>query len=518
MEYKENAVIYARFSSSGQREESIEGQLRECKAFAERFDLNVIGEYCDHALTGTSDKRPEFQRMIRDSAKGQFTTVITWKSDRFARSRYDSAIYKAKLKQNGVRVLYAKESIPDGPEGIILESVMEGYAEYYSANLSQNVKRGLYDSALKRQTLGQKTYGLRTASDGRYELDPATAPVVKRIFEEYASGKPAVEIYKGLNESGYRTNYGLPFNKNSLRRILKNKKYCGIYQYADIYDENGIPPIISKELFQQVQKLVEQHHEKPAAKKTDGGFLLTGKLFCGHCGEPMTGDGGTSKTGRVYSYYTCNNRRQKKCDKQRAPKEWIEDLIIEYLAKIANDDNVIQEFADRFMKWQEGEQKKTELHGLETKLKKVEAAIQNNMAVIDSGLVTDSIKSHLLELEAEKSVLQKSIAKEKMREPVLERDTVVYFLERFRNGDTSDVGWRIFLVDTFLKAAYLYDNGDLLLCLNFSGDRSKISLKIAENAVKRGEELCSNFAPSCPPLKKHFFGSAFFNEICPLGK
>jgi len=141
------------------------------------------------------------------------------------------------------------------------------------------------------------------------------------------------------------------------------------------------------------------------------------------------------------------------------------------------------------------------LHGLETKLKKVEAAIQNNMAVIDSGLVTDSIKSHLLELEAEKSVLQKSIAKEKMREPVLERDTVVYFLERFRNGDTSDVGWRIFLVDTFLKAAYLYDNGDLLLCLNFSGDRSKISLKIAENAVKRGEELCSNFAPSCPPKK-----------------
>jgi len=499
---KENAVIYARFSSSGQREESIEGQIRECKAFANRYDLNVIGEYCDHALTGTSDKRPEFQRMIRDSAKGQFSTVITWKNDRFARNRYDSAIYKAKLKQNGVRVLYAKESIPDGPEGIILESVMEGYAEYYSANLSQNVKRGLYDSAMKRKTLGQSAYGLRTAPDGRYELDPATAPVVKRIFEEYAAGKPSVEICKGLNEDGFRTLRGVQFKKNSLRSILKNQKYCGIYHYADIIDENGIPPIVSKELFEKVQKMIQKHHEQPAAKKIDGGFLLSGKLFCGHCGEPMTGDGGTSKTGKVYSYYTCNNRRKKKCNKERAPKDWIENIIVDRLAQIANDDNIIQEFADRFMVWQESEQKKTELHGLEIKLKQIENAIQNNMAVIDSGLVTDSIKSHLIELEAEKSVLQKSIAKEMIKEPILERDTVVYFLERFRNGDTSDIAWRIFLVDTFLKAAYLYDNGDLLLCLNFSGSKSKITHKIAENAVVNGENLCSNFAHSAPPERE----------------
>ena len=123
-------VIYARYSSSGQRDESIEGQLRDCHAFAERYNIHIIEEYCDRAMTGTSDRRPEFQRMIRDSSKGQFNVVITWKNDRFARSRYDSAVYKAKLKQNGVRLLYAKESIPDGPEGIVLESVMEGFAEY----------------------------------------------------------------------------------------------------------------------------------------------------------------------------------------------------------------------------------------------------------------------------------------------------------------------------------------------------------------------------------------------------
>ena len=306
-------VIYARYSSSGQRDESIEGQLRDCHAFAERYNIRIIEEYCDRAMTGTSDRRPEFQRMIRDSSKGQFNVVITWKNDRFARSRYDSAVYKAKLKQNGVRLLYAKESIPDGPEGIVLESVMEGFAEYYSANLSQNVKRGNYDSALKRQTLGQTVFGLRKGVDKRFEIDPATGPVVQRIFKEYAAGQSAVSIYTALNEEGFRTLRGNPFNKNSIRKILQNEKYVGVYEYADIRDEHGIPAIVSRETFDRVQIMLEKHHRSPAAKKDAGGFLLTTKLFCGLCGEPMTGDCGTGKSGTVYSYYICNGRRAKKC-------------------------------------------------------------------------------------------------------------------------------------------------------------------------------------------------------------
>lgn len=164
------------------------------------------------------------QRMLRDCERGVFKAVICWKMDRFARNRYDSAMYKYKLKKNGVRIFYAKESIPEGPEGIILESVMEGYAEYYSENLSQNVKRGYYDSALELKTLGQTVLGLRKGADGRFELDPATAPVVRRIFEEYAAGDSAKEIYTRLNAEGYRTSRGGLFNKNSLRRILQNEK------------------------------------------------------------------------------------------------------------------------------------------------------------------------------------------------------------------------------------------------------------------------------------------------------
>lgn len=499
----EKGVIYARYSSSGQREESIEGQLRDCRAYAERCGINVIGEYCDRALTGTTDKRPEFQRMIRDSSKGQFSVVITWKNDRFARSRYDSAIYKARLKQNGVKVLYAKESIPEGPEGIILESMMEGFAEYYSANLSQNVKRGNYDSALKRQTLGQTVYGLRRGADKRFELDPATAPVVHRIFTEYAAGRSAKEICENLNSEGFRTSRGNPFNKNSLRRILQNEKYVGIYQYADIYDENGIPPIVEKDLFERVQKMVDRHHRSPAAKKTDGGFLLTSKLFCGECGEPMTGDGGTSKTGKVYSYYICNGRRVKKCHKERVPKDWIEDVIVAELAKIVNSDEMVNAIADRFMVWQEREKTDDVLTELERQLRQVNVAIKNNMDLVDSGFITDSVKSHLVELESRRVSLETGIAKQKLEgsAPKLERDAVVWFLERFRTQDQTDVGWRIFIVETLLRAAYLYDDGRLLLHLNFSGDKSAVSLKLAETVVSQGDALLSSsFAPSPAPL------------------
>ena len=497
----EKGVIYARYSSSGQRDESIEGQLRDCRAYADRCGITIVGEYCDRALTGTSDRRPEFQRMIRDSARGQFSTVITWKNDRFARSRYDSAIYKAKLKQNGVRVLYAKESIPDGPEGIILESVMEGFAEYYSANLAQNVKRGNYDSALKRQTLGHKVFGLRENSEKRYEPDPVTAPIVRRIFEDYAAGRSAKEIYEELNAEGYRTVRGGLFNKSSLLRILQNEKYTGVYEFEDIRDEHAIPPIVGRELFEEVQKMVEKHHVSPAAKKSDGGFLLTSKLFCGECGQMMTGDSGTGKAGKTYSYYTCNGRRSHQCTKSRAQKDWIEDVIIGSLVNIVNDDDMVAEIADRFMEWQSRQQENDVLDGLEKQLRQIEGAIRNNMSLVDSGIITDSIKSHLVELESQRVSLEAGIAKEKLASaaPKISRKEITWFLRRFRTEDTSDIMWRIQIIETFLRAAYLYDDGRILLRLNFTGDKSKISLQLAEKAVSEGTALCSDFAPSSSP-------------------
>ena len=487
------AVIYARYSSSGQREESIEGQIRECREFAGRNGLTVVGEYVDKALTGRTDKRPDFQRMLRDSERGIFKAVICWKMDRFARNRYDSAMYKYKLKKNGVRIFYAKESIPDGPEGIILESVMEGYAEYYSENLSQNIRRGYYDSAMELKTLGRKVLGLRKGPDGRFEIDPATAPVVRRIFEEYAAGEKAKDIINRLNEEGYRTVKGGLFNKNSIRRILQNEKYIGVYEYKDIRVEDGIPAIITRELFDKCQTMLQRHHRAPAAKR-DTSFLLTSKIFCGHCGEPMTGDGGTGKSGKVYYYYTCNGRRQHKCKKDRVSKDWIEQVVIEQLVTLVHSDAFINEVADRCMKYQEKEKDDSALRALEMRQRENEKAINNMLAAIEAGIITPSTKTRLTELEVERARIEKGIARQLISDPSLDRDQVIYFLERFRDGDITDESYRVFLVDTFLNSVYLYDNNKLILLLNYTGENSKVTLELVESAID-AKLKSSGFAP-----------------------
>ncbi len=143
------AVIYARYSSDSQREESIEGQLRECKEYAKKNDITILGTYIDRAFSARTDNRPEFQRMIKDSAKHLFDMVLVWKLDRFARDRCDSATYKTILKKNGARVVSVTEYIADDPSGILLESLLEGYAEYYSAELSEKIARGQNENAYK---------------------------------------------------------------------------------------------------------------------------------------------------------------------------------------------------------------------------------------------------------------------------------------------------------------------------------------------------------------------------------
>jgi len=438
--------------------------------------------------------------MIRDAQKGQFSVVICWKHDRFARNRYDAALYKARLKQSGVSLEYAMESVPEGPEGIILESVMEGYAEYYSANLSQNVKRGFYESALKRQMMGVFLLGYRKGTDGRYELHPNQAPVVRRIFEEYAAGRPAVEIIRDLNAEGYRTYLGGQFTKNSVRQIVSNEKYKGVYRYADIYDEAGIPPIVSPELWEAAQKEKMKHHETPALKRIEGGYLLSGKLYCGHCEELMTAGGGTSKTGKTYRYYTCNGRRKKNgCTKTNVDKEYIENAVVQTLVEIVHSDAVIETFADRFMVWQEKEKAASAIPEMEKRLDEIDVAIRNLMKAIENGLYSQTIDARIRELEEERQSVQTGIGLKLAREPLLSRDDVVWFLERFRAGDADDASWRIYLVDTFLQAAYLFDDGRLLLQLNYTGENSRLGVDLLSEAVDSGEPLSSNLALSSLP-------------------
>ena len=223
------AVIYARYSSDNQREESIEGQLRECTAYCKKNGITILRTYIDRAMSAKTDHRPDFQRMIKDSAKGLFDVIIVWKLDRFARNRYDSAHYKAQLRKYGVKVLSATENISEGPEGIILESMLEGMAEYYSAELSEKVIRGHTENALKcKYNGGTPTFGFIIDKEKCYQIDPHTAPVVLESFTRYANGATMKEVMQYLVESGFTTVRGRKIDLNFIARLLKNRKYIGI--------------------------------------------------------------------------------------------------------------------------------------------------------------------------------------------------------------------------------------------------------------------------------------------------
>lgn len=478
-------VIYARYSSHSQREESIEDQLRECHEFAARNNIKIIAEYTDSALTGRTDSRPDFQKMIRDSARGKFQVVVTYKVDRFARDRYDSAIYKAKLRKNGVRVLYAKETIPDGPEGIILESVLEGYAEYYSAALSQNILRGLEGNAMKCKTNGVQVLGYYTGEDGCYEIDPDYASVVLSIFQKYDAGVPQKEIIDDLNARGFRTTRGFAFNKNSVTRILRNRKYIGEYSWGDVTVPGGMPQIVPLPLFDSVQRKLDRGSRAPAHKWKVADYILTSKLFCGHCGELMVGRAGTGKSGKKYDYYACVNRtRRHGCDKKPVKKEWIEDIVVKYTKEVVLAEDMIEQIADGVMDFLEREKKSNgELDALEASLKNVDGSIRNMMQAIEQGIITKSTKQRLMELEEQRDQISAAIAREKIATPDIERDQIVYFLEKFKEGSLDDPDYRTKLVEAFVSSVYLWDDGRIVINYNYTGENNQLTLRQIEQEL-----------------------------------
>lgn len=497
------AVIYARYSSHSQREESIEGQVRECQAFAARNDMVIIGEYIDRALSGKTDNRADFQRMIRDSEKGHFQAVIMYTLDRFARNRYDSAMYKARLKRNGVRVYYAKQYIPDEPEGIILESVLEGYAEYYSENLSRNIKRGMMENALAcKVTGGTIPLGYRIGADKTYEIDPAGAKIVQEIYQMYADGHSAKEIIDYCNEQGYRTARKTQFNKNSLRTILTNPKYTGVYSYGEVTKEGGMPVIISKELFDRVQQRYKHNFTARAKGKARDDYLLTGKVFCGHCGSPLIGECGVGKNGSRYSYYKCADRKHNgTCQKKPEKKDWLEELVVRYTIQTTLTDENIDLISTKAMEIIEKEAAENSiLPQLRESLSDAQKRLKNLLDLAEQGIVTDSTRERLIALESLKKDLLARIAREENKKPRLTKERIMFWLESFRQGDIDDPDYRMRVIDTLVNSVFVWDdpNGKgrkIVFTFNVSGQNTA-TLKLSDIAC---------FAPPNRANPKPFF-------------
>ena len=418
---KKTAVIYARFSSDRQTEQSIEGQLRECMAYAESHDIRVVDTYIDRAMSGTNDNRDSFQQMLRDAKSRPWDHVIVYKLDRFSRNKYEMAIHRKSLTDNGITLISATEHIPEGPEGIILESLLEGMAQYYSMELAQKVRRGQKETRIKgKYTGGPVTYGYRIV-DGRFVVDEYEARVVRMVFDLYNQGLYMKTIAKRLDEAGYKYRGGKRFCKSTISRMLANEKYTGVYNhktegaYTNIY-----PRIIPEELFREVQTITEANKKGKHVEEVV--YLLKMKMKCGYCGGTMVSDSGTGRDGRIFRYYSCGHKKRKEavCHKKAVRKEAIEKLIVDAtIDGLASNGSLDKISADIAKCYEEKKAENAHLTFLKKEEARIKTAIANLMRAMEQGIVTASTKERLEELDGELEECRGHILVEEAREKLV---------------------------------------------------------------------------------------------------
>ena len=446
------AVIYARYSSDNQTEQSIEGQLRCCQDYAERNGISILNTYIDRAMTGTNDNRPDFQQMIKDSENKEFEHVIVYKLDRFSRNKYETAKYKKILKDNGVKLLSAMENIPDTPEGIILESLLEGMAEYYSAELAQKVRRGMKETRIKGNfTGGTIIYGYKVENH-KVIIDEEQAEIVRFIYEKYSIGTYVKDIIAELTSKRI-FNKGKPFARNTIYNILKNEKYSGIYRFGNDVFENMYPPIVPEDVYKKVRKKVDLN--KYGKRSVELVYLLRHKLKCGYCGMPISAECGTAKDGVRRHYYKCLGRKRgSDCKKSSVRKEILENFVIDNILKVITNSRRVEKMVNVLYDFQEKAiNKNTILNALVREYKQAENTLNNIMKAVEQGVVNNTTNKRMKELENQLEDLDRQIIAEKSKSvSTLSKEAIKEFFV-----DAIKLQPKV-LIDYVVKEIKVYEN------------------------------------------------------------
>ena len=447
------AVIYARYSCDNQTEQSIEGQLSVCEEYAKRNNILILDTYIDRAMTGTNDCRPDFQRMIKESAKRQWNYVLVYKLDRFSRDKYATAIHKKTLKDNGVKVLSAMENIPDTPEGIILESLLEGMNQYYSAELSQKVKRGMRETRKKGNYQGGGLpYGYK-AENKKVVIDEPQAEVVKFMYEEYSKGVYVRDIINALTVKGVLYK-GRPFAMNTVYGILKNDKYSGTYKHEEEIVENIYPRIVPQEIIDRVRAKIKSNVNGKRSIETV--YLLRHKIKCGYCRQSIIAECGTGKSGKRKYYYKCHGRKNMRNGCKKAPirKDIIENFIIQNIVAELSKPQTMTNIINGILKMQDEQLgKNSTLLILEKEYKQIENSLNNIMAAIERGIISVTTNKRLQELEIRQQELERLIAIEKSKSEIklTEKEIRLYY-------ETALKLEPMIMIEYLIKEIVLYDD------------------------------------------------------------
>lgn len=444
------AVIYARYSCDNQTEQSIEGQIHVCQEFAKRNDYIITNTYIDRAMSGTNDNRPSFQAMIKDSAKGRWEAVIVYKLDRFSRNKYEAAIHKHTLKENGVKLVSAMENIPETPEGVILESVIEGMNQYYSMELSQKVKRGIRESRAKGNFSGGYIIYGYYVKDKKLHINKDEADILKYIYEQVALGRYAEAIADELNEKGV-TNRGKPFARNTVYRMLENEKYTGIYRYEDEVFTNIYPQIITQELFFKVQEI--KKFNKKGKNTVFDQYLVKNKIFCGFCGSLLKGQGGTSHTGKIYHYYKCTGK-DAGCCLNIIPQDQMDDLILRIIRKELSMYPIKKQLVGTILAMQDRLYEHDPIiEMLEKEQNAAKSKLRRLLSEFEDGLSGESVNNRIQELELKIKDLGTQIIRETQNKPpkLTENEITEYYTGAIKENAAS-------LVNLILDKVIVYNN------------------------------------------------------------
>lgn len=496
-----NCVIYARFSSHGQNEQSIESQVRTCKEFADSKGYTVINIYSDKAKTGTNDKRPDFQRMMKDAQSGTFGYIIVYMMDRFSRNRRDSIMYKEMLKEKfGIKVVSALEPISDDEGGEFYEMFLEWNAEKYSKRLSKRVKDGLDTSAANGTFCGgHLMYGYKlvdTDKIGRkgivhkVAVDEEQAAVVKYIFEQYAAGVPKKEIAAALNKQGYRIK-GNPFTFRTFECWLTNTKYIGEFTFGSRICKTVYPAIIDKALFQKVQdKLAEKKFVAGGEATAKVPYILTGKLYCGHCGTKMVSDGGTSRNGDKYYYYACKKMKTGKCDKKRENKDALEKSVVSFVFDFLSDKENMEIIANDVIAYYDKRTDDSNLKSINAKIAAIQADVEkltDSFVMAQSTLLRNSIEKKMADYEVLLNDLHgQKVKLELERGFKFTKEDILDFVNGILKSDNTDKDFQKRIIDVLVKKVIVYD-GRVAVFFNIRGGSNvvldDISVKDVQNAL-----------------------------------
>lgn len=442
------AVIYARFSCSKQREASIDDQLRVCREWCEREGYAVMREYADRAMSGRTDDRPEFQQMI--SRAGESDIVLVYMMDRFSRDAYDAPIYKRELSKHGVQLVSALEAIPDSPEGIIYEKLLEGLAACESRKTAVRVKRGMEGNALQCKANGVTVWGYKVGPDGRYVIDETLAPAVREAFKRRANREPAEKIARDFAARGYLTNNGKPFHSGAMHAMLHNEKYTGVYKWGDVRIEGGMPAIIDKATFDAVQTT---RPKKDQAREDWGSYVLSGKICCAECGRELSGTSGRGRHGVKYEYYRCRT-----CGGKTVRRDLVEGAIAAELRRMLGDRDECMEIARAVAKWAEGGEIEEMRKAAERSKREAEKGLANILRAIEQGIIPPGAKERIEELEAQRDRAERDMAVH--MQDAFDAEDFCDFLQHGENLDDAE------LLDAFVARAIMYEDEALVL-LNY---------------------------------------------------